>query len=285
MPGFLRALYGSDAYTEVEAERGLHAVAVARPMHPTEPPSAAAGPEDRAPPDRSPPPAPVVLLVENNAKMRKYLRATLAQQELRVVDSETGAEALSQASAHNPDLVVLDAGLPDIEGIQVIAKLREWTAAPILVLSASDDEPEIVAALDAGANDYLTKPFSTGELLARIRVWLRQSQRARPDSLNSVLDVGALRIDFGRRLAFAEGAEVRLTSTQYKLFAMFMRNAGKVLTHEQILLSVWGPAYTRETQYLRVFMGRLRRKFEEDPAQPRYFITESGVGYRLRVDR
>ncbi len=216
--------------------------------------------------------------------MRRYLRATLVDQRLRVVETETGSEGLVQATAHNPDLVLLDLGLPDMDGIHVTTKLREWTAAPILILSARDEELEKIAALDAGANDFLTKPFGTGELLARVRVWLRHTQRATSDSLGSVLDVRDLRIDFARRLAFVAGREVRLTPTQYKLLAMMMRNAGKVLTHEQILFTVWGPAYTRETQYLRVYMGQLRQKFETDPARPRYFITEPGVGYRLRAD-
>ena len=226
---------------------------------------------------------PLVLVVEDDGRMRKYLRATLSDQRFRVVDAETGAEALIQAAGHNPDLVVLDFALPDLDGVQVTTKLREWTAAPILILSAHDEEHEKVAALDAGANDFLTKPFATGELLARIRVWLRHMQRADSDSLNSVLEVGDLCIDFEKRLALVEGREVRLTPTQYKLFGVLMRNAGKVLTHEQILFTVWGPAYTKETQYLRVYMGKLRQKFEKDPARPRYFVTEPGVGYRLRV--
>jgi two-component system, OmpR family, KDP operon response regulator KdpE len=226
---------------------------------------------------------PLVLVVEDDRRMRKYLRATLADQRFRVVDAETGAEALVQAQGHNPDLILLDYGLPDIDGIHVTTKLREWTPAPILMISARDEEYDKVAALDAGANDYLTKPFGTGELLARIRVWLRQTQRATSDSLDSNLEVGTLRIDFSRRLAFVGEREVRLTPTQYKLFGTLMRNAGKVLTHEQILFTVWGPAYTKETQYLRVYMGQLRQKFEEDPARPRYLITEPGVGYRLRT--
>jgi two-component system KDP operon response regulator KdpE len=225
---------------------------------------------------------PLVLVVEDDRRMRKYLCSTLSDQRLRVVDAQTGSEALVQASGHNPDLVVLDFVLPDMDGLQVTTKLREWTAAPILILSARDEEAEKVSVLDAGANDYLTKPFRTAELLARIRVWLRHTQRASTDTLESALEVGDLRIDFARRLAFAAGREVRLTPTQYKLFAMMMRNAGKVLTHEQILFAVWGPAYTKETQYLRVYMGKLRQKFEADPARPRYFLTEPGVGYRLR---
>ena len=226
--------------------------------------------------------APLVLLAEDDRGMRRYIRATLSDQRLRVVDTETGSEALAQAAAHNPDLILLDLGLPDMDGIHVTTKLREWTAAPILIVSARDEELEKVAALDAGANDFLTKPFGTGEFLARVRVWLRHTQRATSDSLSSVLSVGDLRIDFAQRVASVAGREVRLTPTQYKLLGTMMRNAGKVLTHEQILFAVWGPAYTRETQYLRVYMGQLRQKLEADPARPRYFITEPGIGYRLR---
>jgi two-component system KDP operon response regulator KdpE len=255
---------------------------VVGPVHANEP----QGPVDSDEPSgRTPARAPLVLVAEGDRRMRKYLRATLTDQQLRVLETESGTEALAQAAAHNPDLVVIDFGLPDIDGIQVTLKLREWTAAPILVLSSRNEEQEKIAALDAGANDYITKPFSAGELLARIRVWLRHTQRAKADSLSAVLDVGPLRIDFGNRLAFLQGVEVRLTPTQYKLFATLMRNAGRVMTHEQILFSVWGPAYKRETQYLRVYMGHLRRKFEEDPARPRLFVTEPGVGYRLRVMR
>jgi len=236
--------------------------------------------------DAGPPRAlmPLVLVVEDDRRMRRYLQSTLRDHRFRVVDAETGSEALRQASGHNPDLVVLDLVLPDLDGIQVTTRLREWTPAPILILSAHDQEQDKIAALDAGANDFLTKPFATGELLARMRVWLRHTQRAGADSLGSVLEVGDLRIDLERRLAFVAGREVRLTPTQYKLLAVMMRNAGKVLTHEQILFMVWGPAYTKETQYLRVYMNKLRQKLETDPARPRYFVTEPGVGYRLRAE-
>jgi two-component system KDP operon response regulator KdpE len=227
---------------------------------------------------------PLVLVVEDDLRMRKYLRSTLTDEHFRVVDADSGSQALIQASGHNPDLVVLDFVLPDFDAVQVTTKLREWTAVPILILSAHDDEHDKIAALDAGANDFLTKPFGTRELLARIRVWLRHTQRADTKSLESALEVGDLRIDFARRIASVRGNEVRLTPTQYKLFGVLMRNAGKVLTHEQILFMVWGPAYTKETQYLRVYMGKLRQKFETDPARPRYFTTEPGVGYRLRAD-
>ncbi len=251
-------------------------------VHPSDPPPGM--PRGRLDPQNAAPAlTPLVLLVDDDRRMRRYLRATLTDQHLRVVETETGAEALVQAAAHNPDLVLLDFALPDTDAIRVTSKLREWSAAPILIVSARDEDQDKVAALDAGANDFLTKPFSTSELLARIRVWLRHTQRAAPDSLSSVLEVGPLRVDLGRRLTFLGDREVHLTPTQYKLFATLMRNAGKVMTHEQILFSVWGPAYTRETQYLRVYMGHLRRKFEEDPARPRYFLTEPGVGYRLRA--
>jgi two-component system KDP operon response regulator KdpE len=223
-------------------------------------------------------------VVEDDRAMRRYLCSTLAEHELRVVEAQSAAEALAQAAAHEPDLVLLDYEVPDVGGIGVTKRLRESTAAPILVLSTRHEESEIVAALDAGANDYLTKPFSTRELLARIQVWLRHTRSVNPDSTEAIVEVGDLRIDLGRRLAFLRGVEVRLTPTQYKLFAAFMRNAGKVMTHEQILLAVWGPAYVRETQYLRVFMGRLRKRFEVDPARPRFFVMEPGIGYRLRVE-
>jgi len=227
---------------------------------------------------------PLVLVVDDDARMRKYVRNVLSDQHFRVVDAETGAAAVLQAAAHNPDLVVLDFALPDMDATSVTTKLREWTVSPILVLSAHGAEHNKVAVLDAGANDYLMKPFGTGELMARIRVWLRHAQRADNGSLDSLLEYGRLGIDFARRIAFVDGREAHLTPIQYRLFAMLMRNAGRVLTHEQLLLAVWGPAYTKETQYLRVYMAQLRHKFEEDPARPRYFITESGVGYRLRVD-
>jgi two-component system KDP operon response regulator KdpE len=228
--------------------------------------------------------SPLVLLVEDDHGMRKFLRSTLSDQAFRVVETETGSEALTQAAAHNPDLVVLDFGLPDLDAIQVTTRLREWSGAPILVLSARDEERGKIAVLDAGANDYVTKPVRTGELLARIRVWLRQAQGARSQSPRGVLEVGDLRLDLDERRAYVCGRPVKLTPTQYKLFATLMNNAGKILTHEQILTAVWGPSYAKETQYLRVYMGQLRRKFESDPARPRYFLTEPGVGYRLSAD-
>jgi two-component system KDP operon response regulator KdpE len=245
-------------------------------------------PEDRPYPERPPleddrrRPA-VILVVDDDQRTRKYLRGVLLDQELQVIEATSGAEALIQAAAEDPDLVLLDLGLPDMDGTHVAVELRERTAAPILILTARDNDREKIDALDAGANDFITKPFGTAELLARIRVWLRQTRHGAANSVTSVLEVGPLRIDFDKRLAFAHGVEVPLTLTQFRLFAVLMRNAGKVMTHEQILLAVWGPKYTKETPYLRVYMGRLRQKFEADPANPRYLVTEPGVGYRLRV--
>jgi two-component system KDP operon response regulator KdpE len=228
--------------------------------------------------------APLVLLVEDDAGMRQCLRTTLTVERFRVVETESGGEALTQAAAHNPDLVVLDYVLPDLDGVQVTAKLREWSAAPIVIVSANDQEADKVAALDAGANDYVTKPFGAPELIARIRVWLRHSQRAVANSIETSIEVGDLKVDFAEHRAYLRGMEVPLTPTQFKLFAALMRDAGKVLTHEHLLATVWGPSRTKETQYLRIYMGQLRKKFEPDPVRCRYFLTEPGVGYRLRVD-
>jgi two-component system KDP operon response regulator KdpE len=227
--------------------------------------------------------APLVLLVEDDRGMRNCLRTTLLGERFRVVETESGGEALTQAVAHNPDLVVLDYGLPDLNGTQVTARLREWSAAPIVIVSVNDHEADKVAALDAGANDYVTKPFGAPELLARIRVWLRHSQRAVANSNETAIELGELKVDFAQHRAYLRGSEVPLTPTQFKLFAALMRDAGRVLTHEQLLATVWGPSRTKETQYLRIYMGQLRRKFEPDPVRCQYFITEPGVGYRLRV--
>jgi two-component system KDP operon response regulator KdpE len=228
--------------------------------------------------------APLVLVAQDDRVARAQLQAALFDQNLRVVDAETATRALAQAAAHNPDLVILDFTLPDLNGLQMTAKLREWTTAPIFLLADPEVEPSRIPALDAGANEYLTKPVDTGELLARIRVWLRQMRQASTKSLSTILDVGDLRIDFGELRAWAAGREVRLTPMQYKLFAMMMRNPGRILTHEEMLQRVWGPAYVREIHYLRVHMLQLRQKFERNAAQPQYFMTEPGVGYRLRLD-
>jgi two-component system, OmpR family, KDP operon response regulator KdpE len=225
---------------------------------------------------------PLLLVVDDEASMQKMLRIVLCGNGFRTVEGTSAAQALAHASAYNPDLVLLDLGLPDSDGLEVARRLREWSSVPILVISARGAEQEKIAVFDAGANDYLMKPFTTGELLARIRVWLRHMARIAPDSCESVLDVGELRIDFARRLAFVAGREVHLTATEYKLFAALMRHEGCVMTSKELLTTVWGPHHSKDTQYLRNYMGRLRRLFERDPARPRYLVTETGVGYRLR---
>ncbi len=227
---------------------------------------------------------PLVLVVDDEAPIQKMLRIVLRGNGFRTVEATSAAEALAHAATYNPDLVLLDLGLPDSDGLDVARRLREWATVPILVISARGSEQEKVGVFDAGANDYLTKPFTTGELLARIRVWLRQMARVTPDGDESVVEVGELRIDFARRLAFVAGREVHLTVTEYKLFAALMRHEGCVMTSKELLTTVWGPHHPKDTQYLRVYMGRLRKLFERDPARPRYLMTETGVGYRLRAD-
>jgi two-component system, OmpR family, KDP operon response regulator KdpE len=227
---------------------------------------------------------PLVLVIDDECATRRCLQNALREQGFRVIEATTGAQGLALAAGHNPDLVILGDRSPEVDSIDVTQKLRAWTEMPVVILSARDDEGGKVAALDAGANDYLTKPFGTGELLARIRVWLRHTQCPGPCAPDSILEVGNLRVDPAKRLASIGGVEVHFTPIEYKLLTLFLRNVGKVLTHEHLLVAVWGKAYGRETQYLRVFVGQLRQKIEEDPARPRYIVTEPGVGYRLRAD-
>jgi two-component system KDP operon response regulator KdpE len=227
---------------------------------------------------------PLLLIVEDDAQMRKFLRASLASHGYRLVEAKDGKEGLNQAAAYNPDLVLLDLGLPDMDGLQVTQRLREWAAAPIIVISARGQEDDKINALDAGADDYLTKPFGTGELMARIRVALRHAVRVGQERSEPVLTVGDLSIDLDKRTVQLAGAEVHLTPIEYKLLAVLLKNAGKVLTHRQLLKEVWGPGYANNTQYLRVYMVQLRHKLEADAARPKYLVTEPGVGYRLKAD-
>jgi two-component system KDP operon response regulator KdpE len=231
---------------------------------------------------RTEPPAvgPLILVVDDAPPMQKMMRYVLASHGFRTAEATNGAEALASAASYNPDLVLLDLGLPDLDGIEVTRRLREWSHAPILVISARGHEKDKVAALDLGANDYLTKPFRVGELLARIRVWLRAAPSV-PSQEGSVMEIGDLRIDLVRRLVSVAGRVVRLTPTEYKLFATLMRNRVRVMTHEQLLEATWGPHCAGNIQYLHVYMGRLRQKLEPDSTRPRYLISEPGVGYRL----
>jgi two-component system KDP operon response regulator KdpE len=224
---------------------------------------------------------PLVLVVDDEAPTQTMLRIVLNTSGLRTVEARSGAEALARAAGFNPDLVLLDMGLPDSNGLEVTRRLRDWMVAPILIISARGDERDKVAVLDAGADDYLTKPIANGELLARIRVWIR---RAAPDAPeDAVIEVGDLRLDLAQHLVSRAGRELRLTPTEYRLFATLMRNRGRVMTHRQLLEATWGRAHAEQTQYLRVYMGQLRRKLEEDSTRPRYLLTEPGVGYRVRV--
>jgi two-component system, OmpR family, KDP operon response regulator KdpE len=222
---------------------------------------------------------PLVLVVDDDAATQTMLRIVLNVNGLRTMAARSGAEALERAAAVNPDLVLLDLGLPDSNGLEVTRRLREWMFAPILVISARGQERDKVSLLDAGANDYLTKPIASGELLARIRVWIRRTAADTPEG--AVIEVGDLRVDLGRRLVTKAGRELHLTPIEYKLFVTLMRNRGRVMTHRQLLEATWGRGYTNQTQYLRVYMGQLRRKLEQDTARPRYLLTEPGVGYRV----
>jgi len=221
-----------------------------------------------------------VLIVDDEIPIRRYLRAALSAQGFAVFEAASGQEAVNAVLAHHPDIVILDLGLPDFDGIEVTRRLREWSPIPIIILSVREAETEKVAALDAGADDYLTKPFGTGELMARMRVVMR---RLRTKADEGILKTGGLEMDLERRIVSVDGTKVTLTPTEYDLLRLLLQNAGKVLTHRQLLRQVWGTAYEGETHTLRVNISNLRRKVERDPARPRYVVTEAGVGYRLRA--
>lgn len=225
--------------------------------------------------------SPLILLIEDELPIRRFLRNSLAAENYRLTEAETGEQALRLAAQQPPDLVILDLGLPDMDGQEVLRKLREWLQAPIIVLSARDQEQQKVTALDQGADDYLTKPFSTGELLARIRVALRHASQTTSERDAPTFIRGELKVDLACRQVLVKDKEVHLTPLEYKLLTTLIRHAGKVLTHRYLLQEVWGPLHLQETHYLRVYMTGLRRKIEDDPAQPRYIQTEQGVGYRF----
>jgi two-component system KDP operon response regulator KdpE len=221
-----------------------------------------------------------VLVVDDETSIRRYLRAALSAQGFTIYEAANGQEAVNAVISHRPDIIILDLGLPDFDGIEVTRRLREWSQTPIIILSVREAENDKIAALDAGADDYLTKPFGTGELLARIRVALR---RLGKESDEPVLQVDALRMDLSRRLVTVGDNQVSLTPTEYEILRLLLQNAGKVLTHHQLLRQVWGKAYEEEMHILRVNISNLRRKIESDPSRPHYLLTEPGVGYRLRV--
>jgi len=226
---------------------------------------------------------PVIVLIEDELPIRRFLRATLQAQGYRLFEAPTGADGLVEAASRQPDVVIVDLGLPDMDGLEVIRRLREWTSVPVIVLSARGQERDKVAALDAGADDYVSKPFGPGELLARIRVALRHAAGiGRPEE--AAFAVGDLQVDLAHRRVTVAGKEVHLTPIEYRLLTTLVRHAGKVLTHKQLLTEVWGPSHVDQAHYLRVYMGQLRRKIEVDPARPRYLLTEPGVGYRLAAE-
>ena len=227
-------------------------------------------------------PNPLVLVIEDEVQMRRFLRASLTSNGYQVAEAETAQDGLTQAATRNPELILLDLGLPDQDGLVVTQRLREWAKTPIIVISARGREEDKIQALDAGADDYLTKPFGVGELLARIRVALRNA--ARGELGTSQFAVGELKIDLIRRQVLLSGSEVHLTPIEYKLLATLVKHAGRVITHRQLLKEVWGPGSSEQTQYLRVYMGQLRHKLEQNPSRPRYLTTEPGVGYRLRTE-
>ncbi len=227
---------------------------------------------------------PTVLVVEDERQMRRFVSITLAANDYVVVEAETAAEGIRQASAYTPDVVLLDLGLPDTDGLELVGRIREWSTMPIIVISARGKEDDKVRALDAGADDYVTKPFGASELLARIRVALRHA--ARPaESATAVVKIGEdVQVDLVKRLVIVRGEEMHLTPIEYKLLVLLVKHAGMVVTHRHMLEQVWGPGHAHQMQYLRVYMTQLRHKLERVPAHPKHLVTEAGVGYRLRVD-
>lgn len=225
--------------------------------------------------------SPTLLIVDDELPIRKFLRAGLSSGEYCLIEATNGKEALQHVATYNPDLVLLDLGLPDMDGIEVVRRIREWNEVPIIVLSARGREEDKISALDTGANDYLVKPFLIGELKARLRAALRTKAIRTGENENPILHVGQLTIDLTSRIVLKSGQEIHLTPTEFRLLAIMARHIGKVLTHNYLLTEVWGKAYSDQTQYLRVFMKQLREKLETDPSRPRHITTETGVGYRF----
>ena len=227
-------------------------------------------------------PRPLILIVEDEPEIRRFLRAAFGVEGYRIVESATGRRGSIDAGTHKPDLAVVDLALPDVDGIEVIRGIREWSPMPIIVLSARVQEQSKIDALDAGADDYVTKPFGVGELLARVRAALRNAVRSQSGS--SVMRFGKAEIDLEKRMASRNGEKIRLTSIEFRMLSTLAKHLGMVVTHRQLLTEVWGPTHEKDTHYLRVYMKQLRQKLETDPVQPRHLLTETGVGYRLVVD-
>ncbi|MGZ8160766.1 MAG: response regulator [Methylobacter sp.] len=224
---------------------------------------------------------PVIVAIEDDPQICRFLRTSLNAHGFQLFEAATGERGLVEIGTRQPELVILDLGLPRMGGIAVIRWLREWSNLPIIVLSARSQENDKIAALDAGADDYLTKPFSIGELLARIRVSLRHSAQLAGDNAEPLFTTGELRVDLARRNVYMGKREIHLTPIEYRLLTVLIHHAGKVLTHRFILLHVWGPAYVEHAHYVRIYMGQLRQKLEADPTHPKYLLTETGIGYRL----
>jgi two-component system KDP operon response regulator KdpE len=226
-------------------------------------------------------PRSTILVVEDEPEIRRFLRSSLGADGYRVVEAESGNRGAVDAGTHKPDLAIVDLGLPDIDGVEVIRRIRSWSPMPILVLSARAQERSKIEALDAGADDYVTKPFGVGELLARVRVALRHVRRS---GIGKDLVLGEARINFDKRTAIRDGQEVHLTPIEFRLLGCLAKHLGMVVTHRQLLREVWGPAHVEHTHYLRIYMKQLREKLEADPVRPRYLVTETGIGYRLLAD-